>query len=213
MQTVVCADMQREKANKVFDRRLKENINGPKGLNSQFRLELQRLRRDERLIGSQLQHLNLDMCRIAASSYRNSVKKALSNNATELSSSSFTTPKIIPLQLHRQQSKSRLSIKKHKYISKFEQTELSTNFSLLPSVITSFWNDEQKQHKSKFFLLNEFPQIESFEEGKLLMNRIAMKQQQQQRSAVEINLNLSSIQKKGYHLAKKLQNTKCAVYA
>ncbi|CAF1665402.1 unnamed protein product, partial [Didymodactylos carnosus] len=48
MQTVIRSDMDRKKTYNVSERRLQENINGPRGLNWQCGLQLQRLRRDER---------------------------------------------------------------------------------------------------------------------------------------------------------------------
>ncbi|CAF0845800.1 unnamed protein product [Didymodactylos carnosus] len=176
MQAVIRSDMERHKTNKVFERRLKENISGPRGLNSQCRLELQRLRNDERWVERELLRLNLDMYKIATNPRQSQVRKASSDITTM--TSSYNSSKIIRSQSHRQQSVL-LPVRE------FEETESVTSFSTLPSVVTSCSNnptniDVLEKQKTTFSLLPEFPQIQTSEVRKLSTNHVTIKQPQQQ---------------------------------
>ncbi|CAF1270738.1 unnamed protein product [Didymodactylos carnosus] len=91
MQTVIRSDMDRKKTYNVSERRLQENINGPRGLNWQCGLQLQRLRRDERGIERELLRLKLGMDKPLTSPRPCRVKKT---SSVVVTTSSFETAKI-----------------------------------------------------------------------------------------------------------------------
>ncbi|CAF0751652.1 unnamed protein product [Rotaria sordida] len=65
MQQVNHADMKRININKVYERKLNRDLNGPRGLDWQRKQELQRLENHERDIERDLIRLNRDLARIA----------------------------------------------------------------------------------------------------------------------------------------------------
>ncbi|CAF1444404.1 unnamed protein product [Didymodactylos carnosus] len=153
MRTVILSDMKREKANKVFEQRLKENISGPGGLSRQCRLELQRLRSNARVVERDLIRLNSDMYKMATTPRRSYAQKVSTSENINFS-------KLTHLQSHRQPTPTALS-------QEMESVTTTTTSSILLLSLIRPCSEQEQQESITFPLLQQSPQIHSFEGRKL----------------------------------------------
>ncbi|CAF2111779.1 unnamed protein product [Rotaria magnacalcarata] len=68
MQHVTRKDMNQMKTNKIYERRMDQDLTGPRGLNCRYKQELQRLRSNERDVELDLIRLNRDLFKTISSS-------------------------------------------------------------------------------------------------------------------------------------------------